>query len=123
MYIFTFFALLLSLTACASTSGTSDAGENTEEVVVNIGVQGQTGILPYARENKYFEEAFEKVGVKVTWNEFTSGPPHFEALASGRIDFGAVGGTPVIAGQSGDVDFRAIGEIRSLFLKIVKLKN
>ncbi len=110
--IFTAFMLVLSACSNSLSKGTSSeaAGQSKEsqDVVVNIGVQGKTGILPYAREKQYFEKAFEKVGVKVTWNEFASGPPHFEALASGRLDFGAVGGTPVIAGQSGNVDFKAI---------------
>jgi len=111
---FPFIALLLVLSACGNISSekvSSEAsveGKESQNVVINIGVQGKTGILPYAREKQYFEKAFEKVGVKVTWNEFASGPPHFEALASGRLDFGAVGGTPVIAGQSGNVDFKAI---------------
>lgn len=109
-----FLLSILLLSACIDSSGkgatpASSQSKEQEEVVINIGVQGKTGILPYARDKQYFEKAFEKVGVKVTWNEFASGPPHFEALASGRIDFGVVGGTPVIAGQSGGVDFRAIG--------------
>lgn len=109
--IFSFILSLFLLSACANAGATSEAANGKKEpknLVVNIGVQGKVGILPYAREHRYFEKAFEKVGVKVTWNEFASGPPHFEALASGRIDFGAVGGTPVIAGQSGNVDFKAI---------------
>ena len=110
----TFTALLLVLSACGNSSTNETSSEaavqsnESQDVVVNIGVQGKTGILSYAREKQYFEKAFEKEGVKVTWNEFASGPPHFEALASGRLDFGAVGGTPVIAGQSGNVDFKAI---------------
>ncbi|MBO1514895.1 aliphatic sulfonate ABC transporter substrate-binding protein [Metabacillus bambusae] len=109
VFVFTLFIFLLLLSACASTSNKESSSEaSTKEIVVNIGVQGKTGILPYAREKKYFEKAFEKIGVKIKWNEFTSGPPHFEALASGRIDFGVVGGTPVLAGQSGNVDFKAI---------------
>jgi sulfonate transport system substrate-binding protein len=99
--------LLLSGCAAASNSESTTKAEN-KDIVVNIGVQGKIGILSYAREHEYFEKAFEKEGVKVKWNEFASGPPHFEALASGRIDFGSVGGTPVIAGQSGNVDFKAI---------------
>ncbi|MCH6267655.1 aliphatic sulfonate ABC transporter substrate-binding protein [Neobacillus citreus] len=102
---------LLLLSGCAASSSNSETSSKApnKEIVVNIGVQGKTGILTYARDHKYFEKAFEKEGVKVTWNEFASGPPHFEALASGRLDFGSVGGTPVIAGQSGNVDFKAIG--------------
>ncbi|WP_245823478.1 aliphatic sulfonate ABC transporter substrate-binding protein [Metabacillus halosaccharovorans] len=110
----TFIAVILVLSACGNSTSKDTSSKvaaqrkESQDVVVNIGVQGKTGILPYAREKQYFEKAFEKEGVKVTWNEFASGPPHFEALASGRLDFGAVGGTPVIAGQSGNVDFKAI---------------
>lgn len=108
IYLLLLLSIVLLLSACGSNEKTSTQGTNKKEVVVNIGVQGKTGILPYAREHQYFEKAFEKVGVKVKWNEFASGPPHFEALASGRLDFGAVGGTPLIAGQAANIDFKAI---------------
>lgn len=98
--------LSVFLSACSSNSVNSDSAE--KEVVVRIGVQGKTGVLPYAREHQYFEKAFEKVGVKVEWSEFASGPPHFEALSAGRLDFGATGGTPLIAGQAANIDFKAI---------------
>ncbi|MBD1381070.1 aliphatic sulfonate ABC transporter substrate-binding protein [Metabacillus arenae] len=103
-------AVSIILTACGSFNKQSEkaSGESKRNVVVNIGVQGSTGVLPYAREKKYFEKAFEKVGAEVKWHEFTSGPPHFEALAAERLDLGATGGTPLIAGQSGGVDFKAI---------------
>ena len=108
IYLLLLLSIVLLLSACGSNEKASTKGTNNREVVVNIGVQGKTGILPYAREHQYFEKAFEKVGVKVKWNEFASGPPHFEALASGRLDFGAVGGTPLIAGQAANIDFKAI---------------
>ncbi|MDQ0901238.1 aliphatic sulfonate ABC transporter substrate-binding protein [Paenibacillus sp. V4I7] len=132
--VLTILFLGLVLTACGKTANTS-AGSNTpapslaasstaasspssktaadakpkEKVTINIGVQGKTGIFVYARENGFFEKAFAAVGAEVKWNEFASGPPHFEGLASGRLDFGSVGGTPVISGQVGGVDFKAIG--------------
>jgi sulfonate transport system substrate-binding protein len=102
------------LAACgkteSATTGAAGGGveKPKEKVVVTIGVQGKTGILPYARDKGYFEKAFSAVGAEVKWAEFASGPPHFEALTAGRIDFGSVGGTPVISGQVGDVDFKAI---------------
>lgn len=126
--VLTFLLFALTLTACGqgtapagssvvtpATSSSSGAAEATtatkpkDKVKVNIGVQGKTGILVYARENGFFEKAFTAAGAEVTWNEFASGPPHFEALASGRIDFGSVGGTPVVSGQVGGIDFKAIG--------------
>lgn len=98
-------AMIMLLSACGSDGASSAEGD---EVTVRIGIQGKIGILPYAREHKLFEEAFAKEGVKIEWSEFTSGPPHFEALSAGRLDFGATGGTPVIAGQVANIDFRAI---------------
>lgn len=103
----------LALSACGKTESTDSTTASgpikpKEKVTVNIGVQGKTGILPYAREKGFFEKAFAAVGAEVKWNEFASGPPHFEALASGRLDFGSVGGTPVVSGQVGGVDFKAI---------------
>lgn len=107
--------LSLALTGCGKTAtdttSAAPAGSTEkpkEKVVVNIGVQGKTGILPYARDKGAFEKAFAAVGAEVKWNEFASGPPHFEALAAGRLDFGSVGGTPVVSGQVGGVDFKAI---------------
>ncbi|WP_127529280.1 aliphatic sulfonate ABC transporter substrate-binding protein [Paenibacillus kobensis] len=94
--------------ASSSSSATEESSKPKEEVTINIGVQGKTGILPYARSKGLFEKALAKDNIKVTWNEFASGPPHFEAIAAGRIDFGSVGGTPVISGQVGDVGFKAV---------------
>ncbi|WP_079912635.1 aliphatic sulfonate ABC transporter substrate-binding protein [Paenibacillus sp. 32352] len=104
------------LTGCGKTASTDTASaaqagsveKSKEKIVVNIGVQGKTGILPYARDKGAFEKAFAAVGAEVKWNEFASGPPHFEALAAGRLDFGSVGGTPVVSGQVGGIDFKAI---------------
>lgn len=104
--------VLLMLSGCAnqggSTGDVAGAVSPGDKVVINIGVQGATGIFSYARDTKAFEKAFEQVGAEVKWHEFASGPPHFEALASGRLDFGSTGGTPVIAGQTGGIDFKAI---------------
>jgi sulfonate transport system substrate-binding protein len=113
IYSFLLVFSLIFIAACSTSSSNSEteSQQSNEEIVVNIGVQGKIGILSYAQTHQYFEKAFEKEGVKVVWNEFASGPPHFEALASGRLDFGSVGGTPVIAGQSGNVEFKAIGVV------------
>lgn len=109
---------MLALAACGSKTQVAAAPQQgqtpaattdaKEKVVVNIGIQGSTGIFSYARDKGIFEEAFAKAGAEVKWHEFASGPPHFEAIASGRLDFGGTGGTPVVSAQTGGVDFKAI---------------
>lgn len=94
--------------AQGSNAAATPAAAPKEKVVVNIGIQGKTGVLNFAREKGYFEKAFSAAGAEVKWNEFASGPPHFEAIAAGRLDFGATGGTPLISGQVGGVDFKGI---------------
>ncbi|UUZ80218.1 hypothetical protein LJK88_35540 [Paenibacillus sp. P26] len=63
------------MAACGTKSGAEDRpAAAKEKVTVNIGVQGKTGILPYAREKGFFEKAFSAAGAEVKWNEFASGP-------------------------------------------------
>ncbi|GIQ69543.1 aliphatic sulfonate ABC transporter substrate-binding protein [Xylanibacillus composti] len=114
-------ALVLAgaLTACGSGAGTSTgikqgtaSGDDAQaKTVIHVGVQGKTGILPYARQTGMIAEQLEEQNIEIRWHEFASGPPHFEALAAGRLDFGSVGGTPVIAGQVGNVDFKAVAVV------------
>lgn len=102
--------LLLAVIAAACSGGSTGSKPQTNAarpVEVNIGIQG-VGILTVARQQGWFEEAYKKLGATVKWTEFPSGPPHFEAIAANRLDFGLVGNGPVIAGQAGNVDFREI---------------
>ncbi|WP_270879706.1 aliphatic sulfonate ABC transporter substrate-binding protein [Paenibacillus aestuarii] len=85
---------------------TNDANKN--QVVVNIGIQQSIWPILAAKEKGWFEEEFSKVGAKVNWVEFQSGPAYFESLASDRLDFGRVGNIPVLAGQAADVKFKEI---------------
>ncbi|MFD2612528.1 aliphatic sulfonate ABC transporter substrate-binding protein [Paenibacillus gansuensis] len=107
--------LLTALAGCSSTEDKAEAAnsggkaENTPKktVTVNIGYQG-VGLLNLQQKKGWLEDAFAKAGAKVQWQEFPSGPPHFEAIASDRLDFGLVGNGPVIAGQAGGVGFKEI---------------
>lgn len=100
---------ILVLSACSVTEA-SDSGEKSKKkTTITIGIQGKVGVLYHAKNNKYFEDAFKNENVEIKWAEFSSGPPQFEAIASGKLDFASTGGTPLIAGQSGGIDFRAIG--------------
>ncbi|MDF2036955.1 hypothetical protein P2R12_08200 [Cytobacillus oceanisediminis] len=85
----------------ASTGSESNDKKNEDVLTVTIGIQQSIWPILLAKHKGWFEEEFEKAGVKVKWVEFQSGPSYFEAIASNRIDFGRVGNIPVLAGQSG----------------------
>ncbi|MFP5114954.1 aliphatic sulfonate ABC transporter substrate-binding protein [Bacillaceae bacterium C204] len=104
--------MIVILTGCVSKTTTANEkkGKN-ENLTVNIGIQQSLGPLLIAKEKGWFEEEFAKVGVKVNWTVFQSGPPHFEAMAANRLDFGAVGNSPVVAGQAANIEFKEIANV------------
>lgn len=102
-WLFTFAAVLL-LAACSGQT----SGEEKELKEINIGIQQSLSPLWIAKEKGWFEEAFQEQGVEVKWTEFQSGPPQFEGLAAGKLDFSQVGNSPVIGGQAADVPFKEI---------------
>lgn len=112
------------LTGCSSsgnneksTSDTSTASTASENVSdkdgvtakeVNIGIQPAAAFVPLyvAREKGWIEEALKPYGVTVNWNDFESGPPINESMASGESDFGFLGDVPsvsaIAAGQENE---------------------
>ncbi len=95
-------------------SETEETTENTEDssytaTEVHIAIQPSAAFIPLyvAREKGYIEEALEEYGVEVVWNDFESGPPMNESLASGDSDFGVIGDVPTVsaiaAGQQNEV--------------------
>ncbi|MEH7307834.1 aliphatic sulfonate ABC transporter substrate-binding protein [Neobacillus drentensis] len=104
--------MMVILTGCTSkTTTVNEKNGKNENLTVNIGIQQSLGPLLIAKEKGWFEEEFEKVGVKVKWTVFQSGPPHFEAMAANRLDFGAVGNSPVVAGQAANIQFKEIANV------------
>ena len=107
--VFVFLIGLLGGCQAQSASNNGSGDKNTGEgLTVTIGIQQSIWPILLAKNKGWFEEEFEKAGVKVKWAEFQSGPSYFEAIASNRIDFGRVGNIPVLAGQSGGIDFKEI---------------
>ncbi|AWC28884.1 aliphatic sulfonates ABC transporter substrate-binding protein [Bacillus cytotoxicus] len=98
--------ILLLLTGCQS-KAVSEKNEKGD-LTIQIGIQQGLSPLLLAQKKGWFEEEFEKVGVKVKWTEFQSGPPYFEAIASNRLDFGEVGNSPVISAQAANIEFTEI---------------
>ncbi len=90
-------ALSASLFAVAAFSVLPLQAGAAEEL--KIGYQ-KTGLPVIARQQGVIEKALEAKGVKVSWVEFTAGPPLVEALNVGSINVGWTGDAPPIFGQA-----------------------
>jgi sulfonate transport system substrate-binding protein len=87
--------------------GAGSRGQPPTEV--RVGYQRKTNLL---KEQRLLEKAYEKQGIQVKWVSFQSGPPMFEALAGGHIDFiYDLSLTPAITAQAAGIDFKAIGVV------------
>lgn len=67
--------------------------------VLRVGLQ-KSSTFNILRARGDLARRLERQGIKVTWSEFTSGPPLLEALAAGKVDVGETGDAPVIFAQS-----------------------
>lgn len=93
------YALAATL-AAAALPRLSHAGDGG---TFRIGFQ-KNGILAVAKERGSIEEKLAPLGVKVSWVEFSYGPPLLEALGLGSIDFGQTGDAPPIFAQAAKAD-------------------
>ncbi|WP_340398299.1 aliphatic sulfonate ABC transporter substrate-binding protein [Paenibacillus sp. FSL H8-0079] len=91
--------------------GSSNPNASYDNVTVKIGVQGKGGLFGKAQEQKWFEDEFGELGVKVEWLEFQSGPPMIEAMASNHLDFAGMGNMPPISAQAAGIDFKIISQL------------
>ena len=98
------FALTASF-ACTAFAGDTEADAYSAEVV-NIAIQPSAAFVPlyYAKESGWIEDALSEYGVEVVWNEFESGPPMNESLASGSSDIGVVGDVPIVSAVAAGQD-------------------
>ncbi|MDQ0926732.1 sulfonate transport system substrate-binding protein [Bacillus atrophaeus] len=103
------FILLSAVIFLLAGCGSDGASGKKELKEINIGIQQSLSPLLIAKEKGWFEEAFEKEGIKVKWTKFQSGPPQFEGLAADKLDFSQVGNSPVISGQAAGISFKEIG--------------
>jgi sulfonate transport system substrate-binding protein len=89
----------------ASASASAASSVNLSSVTLNVGDQKGTGA----------EAVLQAAGLlntlpfKVTWDDFTSGPPMLEAAASGSIDIGGVGDAPPVFAASGGEGIVVVG--------------
>ena len=89
--------LSASILAVAALSSLPLQAKAAEEL--KIGYQ-KTGLPVIARQQGVIEKPLEAKGVKVSWVEFTAGPPLVEALNVGSINVGWTGDAPPIFGQA-----------------------
>ena len=89
----------------ASASASASGSVNLSGVTLNVGDQKGTGA----------EALLKAAGLlntfpfKVTWADFTSGPPILEAASSGSIDIGGVGDAPPVFAASGGEGIVVVG--------------
>jgi sulfonate transport system substrate-binding protein len=94
-----------STPASAVASASASSSVSLSSVTLNIGDQKGTGA----------EAVLQAAGLlntlpfKVTWDDFTSGPPMLEAAASGSIDIGGVGDAPPVFAASGGEGIVVVG--------------
>jgi sulfonate transport system substrate-binding protein len=62
------------------------------------------GVFALAKANGALEKRLAPLGLTVSWNEFTSGPPLLEALGANAIDFGSTGDIPPLFAQAAGGD-------------------
>ena len=93
--------LLASAAALAALPAAGLAQETATEF--RIGWQ-KGGVFALAKTSGAIEKRLEARGIKVTWAEFTSGPPLLEALGANAIDFGSTGDIPPLFAQSAGGD-------------------
>jgi sulfonate transport system substrate-binding protein len=98
-----------SSSAPASASGSASASAvsagNLSSVTLNVGDQKGTG----AEAVLQAAGLLKSLPFKVTWDDFSSGPPILEAAASGSIDIGGVGDAPPVFAASGGEGIVVVG--------------
>ena len=89
--------------------GTSSGGVNVSGVTLEIGDQTGTGsqaLLTAAG-------LIHKLPFKVKWDDFTSGPPMLQAMASGSVDVGGVGDAPPVFAAAGGAKIAVVSAVKA----------
>jgi sulfonate transport system substrate-binding protein len=92
-------------TSSASASASASSSVNLSSVTLNVGDQKGTGAEALLKA----AGLLNSFPFKVTWADFTSGPPILEAASSGSIDIGGVGDAPPVFAASGGEGIVVVG--------------
>jgi sulfonate transport system substrate-binding protein len=108
----------LAAAGCSSSSSTSGSGTSASasssasvsaaslaDVTLNVGDQKGTGAEAVLQASGLLKT----LPFKVSWSDFTSGPPMLEAISSGSADIGGVGDAPPVFAASGGENIEIVG--------------
>jgi sulfonate transport system substrate-binding protein len=97
----------------SASSGTGSGGKasttDVSQVTLHIGDQAGSGsqaLLTAAG-------LISKLPFKVTWSDFTSGPPMLQAMAGGAVDIGSVGNAPPVFAAAGGDNLAIVGAFQA----------
>ncbi|GAA4053429.1 ABC transporter substrate-binding protein [Nonomuraea soli] len=84
---------------------TATACSKQEDVTLRIGDQKGTGLQALLQASGQLKD----VPYKISWSQFTSGPPIMEAINAGSVDLGAVGNSPPVFAAAAGSKIAIIG--------------
>jgi sulfonate transport system substrate-binding protein len=94
----------------AASGGTSSAGTtDVSQVTLHVGDQAGSG----AQALLTAAGLISKLPFKVTWSDFTSGPPMLQAMAGGAVDIGSVGNAPPVFAAAGGDNIAIVGAFQA----------
>jgi sulfonate transport system substrate-binding protein len=114
---------IVALTAAACSSSSSSSGSNTSSstasassasvnlsgVTLHVGDQAGSG----AQALLTAAGLINKLSFKVTWSDFTSGPPMLQAMGAGAVDIGSVGNAPPVFAAAGGDKLAIVGALQA----------
>jgi sulfonate transport system substrate-binding protein len=110
---------VLAVAGCASspaagggssaTVNASNAAVNLSGVTLHVGDQAGSG----AQALLTAAGLISALPFKVTWSDFTSGPPMLQAMGAGAVDIGSVGNAPPVFAAAGGDKLAIVGALRA----------
>lgn len=98
------FASIVVVAALIAAPGCELKTASDPDRVLRIGYQ-KWGTYSILKASGRLDSEIERLGLRVEWVEFPSGPPLLEALNAGSIDLGHSGDSPLVFAQAAGVPF------------------
>ena len=95
--------------AASSSDGSKASTTDVSQVTLHIGDQAGSG----AQALLTAAGLISKLPFKVTWSDFTSGPPMLQAMAGGAVDIGSVGNAPPVFAAAGGDNLAIVGAFQA----------